>query len=105
MVVNAGGLGDVMNPTDNDIYIDLQYNVNTDEFAINTNTANPKELVEEFLRLQFGKGVDSSPVIEQETYNISIRFNTSFDRFVCFHDCGNKGLREGILSHYAWNKS
>jgi hypothetical protein len=65
-------------------------------------TSNIKEelradFLADFIRGQLGAGKDTSPVNEKDEYQINIGLDLSGDVFYCDHDCGNKGLREGIL--------
>lgn len=55
------------------------------------------EIISEFIRSQMGTGKDNTPAEERDVYNITIQIDLSDDTFYCKHDCGNKGLREGIL--------
>ena len=63
-----------------------------------------KNLVEDFLRLQIGKGTDSSPSNESDQYEITISLDLSYDSFSSIHNCGNLSLRDGILVRFlqAW---
>ena len=60
-----------------------------------------QNVVEGFLRGQVGAGKDESPPNEQDVYHIRIEVDLSFDIFTSRHDCGNLGLRDGILLHFA----
>lgn len=56
------------------------------------------EVLESFLQLQIGKGADDSPATDKATYRIHLQLDISDgDQFFSSHDCGNKGLRDGIL--------
>lgn len=55
------------------------------------------ELIFDFLRSQIGGGVDESLPEERDVYNIHLQLNLEGDIWCCKHDCGNLGLRDGIL--------
>lgn len=55
------------------------------------------EIIESWLRSQMGAGADSSEPKQRKTYHLEIDWYPSNDRFVCRSDCGNKGLRDGLL--------
>jgi hypothetical protein len=59
-----------------------------------------EEIVGEFLRGQMGRGKDETPPNEQEVYTIKLTVDLSFDIFKASSDCGNKGLRDGILMYF-----
>ena len=74
-----------------------------EKFRIETDVRDDKvaELIGEFLRGQIGAGADDSPAAELDTYTIHIQLDMSCDRWFCRHDCGNLGLRDGILMDVA----
>jgi len=86
--------------SDTDITIKIKYDVIKDKFDVETNAKNPHELVSDWIRSQIGKGADSSQSIQSDIYNITLTVDLSQDVFTVNHDCGNKGLRDGILMHY-----
>lgn len=55
------------------------------------------EFVEEYLRAQIGAGADPAPAEERKVYQITIAIDLEDDGTYSKHDCGNKGLRDGIL--------
>lgn len=55
------------------------------------------EIISTWLRSQMGAGPDASPANDQTTYHIEIDWNPDGDVFACRSDCGNKGLRDGLL--------
>lgn len=55
------------------------------------------EVVEAFLRCQIGAGQDKTPPDTRDVYSIRIDLDLRDDSFRVQHDCGNKGLRDGIL--------
>jgi len=63
----------------------------------NVKPSRIKGLVEDYLRTQMGQGEDPTEANEIDCYEIDISVDLSHDIFKCRHNCGNKGLREGIL--------
>ena len=89
-----------------DIWVKLTFNLLTGKFKVKTNCNDPKDhLVSKFLETQVGKGKDDSEAVERNIYNIKIGLDMSNDTFYVSHDCGNKGLRDGILLHYLSKKT
>ena len=82
------------------IDIKVIYDIQQDSFDVSGNANNPKSIISDFLRTQIGAGVDKNPTNNQAIYTILINLDLSGDIFSVSHDCGNKGLREGILSRY-----
>lgn len=84
------------------LFIDLVYDLDKDEFDISTNIKEEKvtDLLTNFLMTQMGKGVDESKAEELEKYHIRIELDMTLDNFSVKDDCGNKGLRDGILLRY-----
>jgi len=56
-----------------------------------------KSIIENFLRCQIGAGADKSEPNDKQVYSIDIQLDMADDSFTCEHDCGNLGLRDGIL--------
>lgn len=85
-----------------DIYFNLKFNIKGSSFEIDTNIKpeKVKDIVNDFLRSQIGQGKDHSEVTKQDIYEIEFRLDFSDDTYLVTHNCGNKGLREGILAHY-----
>ncbi len=86
----------------NELTMVITYNLTKDEFAY-SGTVKPelvKDMVSEFLRSQMGKGADDRPPNEIDEYVIQLGLDLSFDRVSCTDNCGNKGLREGILMRF-----
>ena len=81
------------------IKINITYILSDDRFII-SNTKFPTKIIEEFLRTQIGKGEDFSPANKVDEFTISILLDLSHDIFTVKHNCGNKGLRDGILQRY-----
>ena len=56
-----------------------------------------KEIIDNWLRSQMGAGVDGRPANRLKTYHIEIDWYPGNDRFRCRSNCGNDGLRDGLL--------
>lgn len=83
-----------------DIRIVITYNVKDDEFKVDTNAKDPVNLIEGWIRSQMGAGVDNTPAEERDVYTIDLSINLQRDVYTVKSDCGNKGLRDGILMHF-----
>jgi hypothetical protein len=59
--------------------------------------AAASEIISNWLRSQMGEGPDGSVPNRLKTYHIEIDWDPSDDRLFCRSDCGNKGLRDGLL--------
>lgn len=84
-------------------FVELNYNLKKDEFKVISNILDEGKvlnLIENFVRMQVGAGEDLSKANEAEEYNIKIELDFSQDIFYSKDDCGNKGLRDGILLRY-----
>lgn len=82
------------------VYLEIWYDIKKDEFTIqktNIKKSMIKEIVEEFLGTQVGKGVDESTSNKHDVYVIMIQLDLSCDHFSCSSNCGNLGLMEGLL--------
>ena len=81
------------------MYINIIYNLKTNKCSFNTDIKRERisDVLSDFLRLQIGAGVDNSPSSELEEYHINLTLDLSDDTFYVDHDCGNLGLRDGIL--------
>ena len=68
-------------------------------FKIETDVKDERvaELISDFLREQIGAGADSTPPDERDLYTIHLQLDLDGDVWYCKHDCGNLGLRDGIL--------
>lgn len=82
------------------IDVKIIYDINSDTFDVSGNAKDPKSIVSNFLRTQVGRGVDKNPANNHTVYTILINLDPSEDIFSISHDCGNKGLREGILMRF-----
>lgn len=81
------------------VHLWLRYTLSTDElcYATDIKPEAVVELLETFLADQIGAGADPTPPVESDVYNIRIRMDLADDTFYVSHDCGNLGLRDGIL--------
>jgi len=107
--VDAGHVGLIVQTVSNgttrriemiDVAVQIVYDIEKDSFEVTGNAKDPKDLVSEFIRSQMGQGRDESPSKNLDVYTIIIGLDLSCDSFSCAHDCGNKGLREGILQRF-----
>lgn len=83
-----------------DIYFKVTYPINEpNRFRIETNakTELVGELLGEFIRGQIGMGVDESEANQIDVYEIVLGLDLSNDSWGTKQNCGNKGLRDGIL--------
>ena len=83
------------------VTVDLSYEIKTGTVTYKETTTARKEAIGEILEAfvigEIGQGVDESPATEQDVYNIRLDLDLTDDSFRVTHDCGNKGLRTGIL--------
>ncbi len=82
-----------------DVEILIDYDFIGDEFWIGGNARfdRVKDLLLDYLRTKMGTGPDDRESNTLNLYQIDISIDLSYDIFKCHHNCGNKGLREGIL--------
>ena len=86
----------------NNLFLNISFDISEDEFLYSTNIKETEipEIIETFLRSQIGKGADNSEPNKNEIYNINFEIDLSFDNIKCNSNCGNFGLRDGILLHF-----
>jgi hypothetical protein len=86
-----------------EISINISFNVKTGKYTIKSNIVKKEELtvIEEFLRTQIGAGADHSKPEIREVYRIDIKLDLRSDTFIVSDNCGNEGLRDGILMNIA----
>ena len=77
----------------------IRYDIEADKAEIRTNVKREKvaDLLGEYLHTIVGEGKDTAPSEEREVYEISLMLDLANDAWSTKHDCGNKGLREGII--------
>lgn len=85
-----------------DLYLELWYNIKTGMFGIDTNIKPEAydEIISTYLSTQMGKGRDERNPHIRDVYNLKIDVDLSEDIFNASDDCGNKGLRDGILMQF-----
>lgn len=85
-----------------DLFVNLHYDVNKRSFEVESNIIEEKrkDIVLDYLRLQMGAGKDDSKANVLDVYEIALIVNLAFDSFQCIHNCGNLGVRDGILLTY-----
>jgi len=79
--------------------VGIMYNPETGgcEAYGDANIQGTQEIISLWLESRVGSGKDTSPGIERDVYEIEIDWYPENDRLTCRHNCGNSGLREGIL--------
>ena len=84
---------------DFDLSINIDYDVIGDLFWYETNIKEEEllDVLDDYLRSKMGSGGDNSPIEEHDLYTITIYIDLGFDRFTIGSNCGNKGLREGLV--------
>ena len=81
----------------------LNYDIKEDKFDDSQGNIKPerrKDFVFDFLRTQFGAGADDSKPKKRDNYTIRLDLNLNGDIYTVSDNCGNKGLRGGILARY-----
>lgn len=83
-----------------DITIEMTFNMKDETAIIRTNAKHEKvqELLEDYLHSIVGAGKDTTPPETRDVYKIVIGVELAEgDVWGSNHDCGNKGLRDGII--------
>ena len=83
-----------------EIYIQITFPINKpEEFKIRTNAKKEAvgDLLGEYVRAIQGAGEDNSPANDHEVYTINLVIDLADDTWRSSSDCGNKGLRDGIV--------
>lgn len=77
----------------------IDYDGINDTFCFNGNVKKERipDLINDFLYLQIGKGEDKRKAEDHDLYTITIYLDLSDDTFSSGSNCGNYGLRDGIL--------
>ncbi len=81
----------------------INYDTKTDTFKFDGDIKDERraDLIMEFISTQIGAGEDHSPMAERPEYTITLRWHPDDDSFGVSHNCGNCGLREGLLMEAA----
>jgi len=84
----------------------LKYNVKNDSFEMSSDIKGEKitEILSDWIRGQFGLGVDESKPNDKEIYTIIIKLDLEDDTFTTESDTGNKSLTCGIVAHFLEKK-
>ena len=85
-----------------DLFIKISYCFNKPETSIirtNVKTERLRDLLNDYLRNQIGKGKDDRKPNEKEVYDIEIGVDLSDDTFYVASDTGNNSLTCGIIMH------
>jgi len=82
--------------------IKIDYDIKSDIFCFDTDIKRNRisNIINDFLRTQISKGEDNSQAENHTLYKIDISIDLTIDTFYVTHNCGNKGLREGILFRF-----
>lgn len=82
-----------------DIVIEMEFDMKGDRVQIRTNAKHDKvvDLLEDYLHACVGTGKDPAPPEEHDIYKITLGVELGEDSWGSAHNCGNKGLREGII--------
>jgi len=82
--------------------LSLDYILDEDKFKVDGNIKPglQKDFVSDFLMTQIGAGEDFNEAETRDVYTIKINLNIESDEYLVEHNCGNKGLRDGILARY-----
>ena len=85
-----------MNP---DIVIEMSFDMKRETVQIKTNAKHEvvEQLLYDYLHTQIGSGRDDSTPEDHDIYKITIGVELADDSWGSTHNCGNKGLREGII--------
>jgi len=81
------------------LFIEVRYDIEADFVHIESNIKAERqgEVVTDFIHSQVGAGKDETPAEKRGIYTIRLELELADDTFYVSHDCGNKGLRDGIL--------
>lgn len=84
------------------LWLDIDFTLSDRSFAYSSNIKKPQicDTILNFLRTQIGAGIDNKEVEHRDEYNIKLELDLSFDSFKVKDDCGNLGLRDGILMSF-----
>ena len=83
-----------------DLYVELRYALSPEKVEVvhtNMNNAGIQELLENFVLDQVGKGKDTRKANSLMEYRIKLGILLEDDTIFEKDDCGNKGLRDGII--------
>ncbi|MFH1979318.1 MAG: hypothetical protein ABII97_02980 [Patescibacteria group bacterium] len=85
-----------------ELFLLIDYDILSDVFCFGGTIKDEKisDTIEDFLRLQIGLGEDTSEREDHDLYQINLKLDLSCDGFTIFSNCGNLGLRDGILRHF-----
>jgi hypothetical protein len=83
----------------NKLTVVIKHKVAGDKYEVKTDLNNEglKEILDTFLRSQMGQGADNRKANKRSIYTIKLTVDLTDDTVVATDDCGNKGLRDGIL--------
>jgi len=81
------------------LFLQVHYDIEADFVMVESNIKPERqgEVLTDFIHGQVGTGKDESPAEKRGIYTIRLELDLSDDTFYVSHNCGNKGLRDGIL--------
>lgn len=80
------------------IFVNITYPVNDPEnYKIESNAKEPAKILEEYIRAIMGAGKDDKEAAILDVYNIRVEIDLTDDTFTATSNCGNFGLRDGIV--------
>ena len=84
-----------------DLFIAIDYDVIGNEtcYSSNIKKERVKDILLDYIRFQIGAGKDKTPREEHDLYEITIYLDVAMDIFSTKSNCGNKGLRDGIIMY------
>jgi hypothetical protein len=83
-----------------ELFVVLEFDLEKNKYKIKSNVKDCKNFIFNFLRTQIGVGEDLSIANKINNYTITITLDLTTDIFSVEHNCGNLGLRDGILLNF-----
>lgn len=82
-----------------DVLVTLEFDVKAETVKIGGNAKKEavEELLADYLHSRVGAGKDETPPEKRDVYHIILGIDLSDDSWFVEHNCGNKGLREGLV--------
>ena len=83
----------------NELFLSIDWDTITDTYWYHGNIKDERipDILMEYLRSKIGSGEDHRKAEEHDLYTITIYLDLSCDGFSAGSNCGNNGLREGII--------
>lgn len=80
--------------------IDFEYDMKVGKatrLSTNVKREHVVETLTAFIQDQIGRGADDAKPNKKDVYSVKLRLDLTDDRFTAQSDCGNLGLRDGII--------